>query len=142
MWKCLHWLLNCYRSEMILASGKHTPAPPKLHLLSKFFKIRQEDCNRILKLKCNPGRIWSAASLWSRRAFRCVGVTGFGDQTLPRSQYYCWCGHDRSCMTTVLIIALKDIQFLNLKLRKYAFTNYYIYISIVILNDRCMRVYV
>ena len=92
-WKFLHWMLNCYRSEMILASGKHTPAPPRLYLLSKFFKIRQEDCNRILKLKCNPRRIWSAASLWSRRAFRCVGVTGFGDQTLPRSQNNAWCGH-------------------------------------------------
>ena len=33
-WKCLHWLLSAVRSEKILASQMHTPAPPNCSFLT------------------------------------------------------------------------------------------------------------
>ena len=85
---CLHQVLNVARSDKIPALGKPTPAPLRLYLLSNSLESDRKIAIALLKLKCNPENIWSAASLWSRDWCACAASrTGFGDQILSRPQY-------------------------------------------------------
>ena len=65
VWMCLHQVLTAVQVSKDPSIRKAHTSYSEIVSPVKFLRIRQEECNRILKLKCNPGRIWSLASLWT-----------------------------------------------------------------------------